>query len=491
VVRLAGGSDARVAGGFLALLVRGLDGASPADVLAVSIEAVAEAAGLKVSAAPSRVVGLGTMLHTLQDRVRAAVAGQLVGGCGVGGDAAAACGVEMPRYANVHCGDVAVLLSGGVDSGVAMRLAQESGHRVHPFYLKIWLEDELAHLGDCPWEEDIAWASAVCAQAGVELETVSMQREYWDRVVSYTIDEARAGRTPNPDIMCNTRVKFGAFYDAVGRHFPTIVTGHYAQKAVCAETGLAELRMSPDLVKDQTYFLANLRQEQLSRAEFPVGALEKQRVRELANEYLLPNRARKDSQGICFLGKLKFDDFLGHHLGTRRGPIVEYETGLALGEHRGFWFYTAGQRKGIGLSGGPWHVVSKDPDANIVFVSRQYRDVAAARTSFEFESASWIAGSWPPELRANGCRASLLVKTRHGPTITECTVTRTGLSSGHVDLGLRDSAQALAPGQFAVLYTRGGVCLGTGRIGSDVRVRENAHALSGVTTSVNLQAHYL
>lgn len=272
-----------------------------------------------------------------------------------------------------------MLLSGGVDSSVALRLAQEAGLKPRAFYLKIWLEDELAHLNQCPWEEDWAYASAVAKQAGVPLEAVSMQRQYWDRVVSgtypvylsqgiyifsprllaspwlslhafrpfiprdvsaATVADARRGRTPNPDILCNSRVKFGMFYDEIGQNFHRMITGHYARTmsaAAAGPKGLGEERedagnvllvRSPDRVKDQTYFLSTLTQRQLEAASFPVGDFQKSRVRELADSFALPNRARKDSQGICFLGKLKWDDFLLHYLGTSKAePLVSPQLG--------------------------------------------------------------------------------------------------------------------------------------------------------------------
>lgn len=470
-VRLSGASDAKVSLGFLALLVAGLDGAPALDVAALTVESLNAATGLDVARMPSRALGLAGLLDAVHKGIE-------------GRDEKE----ERVLYTSVAAGEVAVLLSGGVDSSVAMRKVQDAGFKPRPFYLKIWLEDELAHLGTCPWEEDIEYAEAVCQQAGVQLETVSMQREYWERVVSYTIDEARRGRTPNPDIMCNTRVKFGAFYDEVGTHFERVVTGHYARKDVC--DGLARLRMSPDLVKDQTYFLASLSQEQLAKAEFPLGVFEKSAVRTMAEEYMLPNRARKDSQGICFLGKLKFDDFLAHHLGTKRGLLVEYETGVTLGEHRGFWFYTMGQRKGVGLSGGPWHVVSKSPEENIVYVSRNYRQETAARRNFGFDAVSWIAGAWPTGLESVGDSTELRVKTRHGPTITDCVVTRSGLDAGTVEMDPDAQAQALAPGQFAVFYAADGVCLGSGRLTSDREILAAAHSVSGLVTEKRLQAHY-
>mmetsp|Transcript_2793 Transcript_2793/g.6216 ORF Transcript_2793/g.6216 Transcript_2793/m.6216 type:complete len:235 (-) Transcript_2793:848-1552(-) len=194
------------------------------------------------------------------------------------------------------------------------------------YFLKIWLEDELAHLNQCPWEEDWDFASAVAAQAKVPLEAISMQRAYWDEVVAWTILEAKAGRTPNPDILCNSRVKFGMFYEQVGRHFDKVVTGHYARTAVSSD-GVTSLVRSADPIKDQTYFLSALSQSQVRAANFPLGELSKPQVRELAHEFDLPTKSRKDSQGICFLGKLKWDDFLRHYIDDAPGEVVELETG--------------------------------------------------------------------------------------------------------------------------------------------------------------------
>jgi len=291
---------------------------------------------------------------------------------------------------------VAVLLSGGVDSSVALSLLLQQGYKVKAFYLKIWLEDEIAHLNECPWEEDLQYAQSVCDLLNVTLETVSLQSEYWKEVVQYTLAEARRGRTPNPDVMCNSRIKFGMFYDYVGKYYYKVATGHYAQvrpknselKKNHKSTSISEsepepepeveLFCSPDLVKDQTYFLCNLRQDQLAKALFPIGHLAKSQVRVLAEQFNLPTKTRKDSQGICFLGKLKFDDFIEFYLGKQPGEIRDYLTGDVIGKHNGLWFHTIGQRKGLGLllfpgtiHLGPWFVASKDPARNLLFVTNQ------------------------------------------------------------------------------------------------------------------------
>lgn len=347
----------------------------------------------------------------------------------------------------------AVLVSGGVDSSVALRLAQAQGHKVTAFYLKIWLEDELAFLGSCPWEEDLAYVRAVCEQAQVPLEVISFQREYWDIVVKYVIDEVKAGRTPNPDILCNQQIKFGAFYNAVGKEFDKIVTGHYAQ-VIPTDTGLVKLGVAPDPVKDQTYFLSYMSQEQLQRALFPIGHLDKPQVRALAQEYNLPNQARKDSQGICFLGKLKFNDFLNAHIGEQAGLIIEYETGTVLGEHKGFWYHTIGQRQGLRLAGGPWYVVAKSPQENKVFVSRNYYTPDKERTMFSIQECNWIAGQAPQDLNVS-------IKLRHGPLYTQGTLVSLDNNSYRVILNARD--QGIAPGQFAAFYQEN-ICLGSAKI---------------------------
>ena len=256
---------------------------------------------------------------------------------------------------------IAVLLSGGVDSSVALCLLKEEGHDLTAFYLKVWLEDELAYLGECPWEEDLELARAVCDRFDVPLEVRSLQKEYWDRVVQYTIDELRAGRTPSPDIFCNQRIKFGAFSDEIDASFERVATGHYARLEPA--NGGVLLKKGVDPVKDQTYFLSHMFQEQLKRASFPIGALQKSDVRQRAAALHLPNQARRDSQGICFLGKIKYSEFVRHHLGEREGDIRELGSGKVLGTHRGYWFHTIGQRQGARSFARPLVRAEKRPRA--------------------------------------------------------------------------------------------------------------------------------
>lgn len=344
---------------------------------------------------------------------------------------------------------IAVLLSGGVDSSVALNLLKEKNHDVTAFYLKIWLQDEFSFLGDCPWEEDLKYARAVCEKAGAALEVIPLQTEYWNSVVTYTIDEIKEGRTPNPDMFCNSLIKFGQFYDKIDSTFEKVASGHYAK--VLYENSKFILKTSPDPVKDQTYFLAYLTQQQLSRAYFPLGNFNKHQVRELAKKFELANMDRKDSQGICFLGQIKFDEFIKHHLGELSGDIIEFETQKKLGRHKGYYFYTIGQRSGLGLSGGPWYVVKKDIKNNIVFISRQNTQ-ELNRNKFYVGKFNWITGVKPSN-------ENLRIKIRHGANYYNCKLNFINEDKALVELDKGD--KGIAPGQFAVFYDDD-VCLGGG-----------------------------
>lgn len=348
-----------------------------------------------------------------------------------------------------------MLLSGGVDSSVALHILQEQGHDITAFYLKIWLEEELSFLGTCPWEEDLSYVRAVCDQKNIPLEIISLQQEYLDEVVSYTLDEIRSGRTPNPDILCNQRIKFGAFYNKISSDFDLVATGHYANKVDIED--ISYLYTAPDLIKDQTYFLSQLTQKQLKRAIFPIGNLCKNQVRELAEKINLPNKNRKDSQGICFLGKLKFSEFIKYHIGEQRGDLLEFETDKKVGEHNGFWYYTIGQRQGIGLGGGPWYVVKKDILNNIIYVSKKYHEENKIRDTFIIENCNWLSG----RNLLNNNLDSLKIKMRHGPENYTCSIKE--LENNRLLVKLEKRDQGIAPGQFAVLYNEN-LCLGGGVI---------------------------
>ena len=341
---------------------------------------------------------------------------------------------------------VAVLLSGGVDSSVALRLLKDEGHDVTAFYLKIWLQDEFSFLGDCPWEEDLEFARAVCKQANIPLETINMQTEYWDSVVSYTISEIKEGRTPNPDMFCNRLIKFGQFINKIDNSFEKVASGHYAKIEKVDEKYF--LKTSPDPIKDQTYFLAYLTQQQLSRSLFPIGTYNKKQIRELAHSYDLPNMSRKDSQGICFLGKIKFSDFIKHHLGELEGQIIDIDTNKVMGKHKGFYFYTIGQRSGLRLGGGPWYVISKDIEKNIVYISKENIS-NRARKEFRVGKFNWISEERPED-------GNCLVKIRHGEHFYNCSLTFEDDSAKVVS---EKEDRGIAPGQFAVFY-KDDVCLG-------------------------------
>jgi tRNA-specific 2-thiouridylase len=266
---------------------------------------------------------------------------------------------------------VLAAISGGVDSSVAAALLLEQGHEVVGAYMKNWTnEEELP--GDCPWEQDIRDARAVCDHLGIEFRILSLMDEYRDRVVDYLLGGYRDGVTPNPDVMCNREMKFGVFLDfALDQGFDAIATGHYARIQSNAD-GTVDILRGRDSNKDQTYFLALLEQAQIQPAIFPIGDLPKPEVRELAKKFDLPVAKKKDSQGICFIGNIKMSDFLSHYIPDRPGPIVTFE-GKEVGEHRGLHLYTLGQRKGHGVAspvhGKAFVVVEKRPESNALVVA--------------------------------------------------------------------------------------------------------------------------
>ncbi len=347
---------------------------------------------------------------------------------------------------------IAVLVSGGVDSSVALAKLVGAGEReLRAFYLKIWLEDELAFLGRCPWEEDLQHVREVCSKLCVPLEVVPLQREYHERVVGLSIGELEAGRTPSPDVLCNRWIKFGAFLDRVGPSFDAVASGHHARVDHSAPP--SRLLTGADPVKDQTYFLSQLTQDQLQRCRFPIGDMTKAEVRAEARRLALPNADRPDSQGICFLGRVPYDEFVGHHLGHDEGPVRNVESGEQLGMHRGLWFHTIGQRRGLGLSGGPWYVVGKDRRSNTVWVAHLDALAEHARDRFRVTAPHWIAG--PP--RSN----RLELRLRHAPVMVGCTLTPSPGGGLEVKMDVADAG--VAPGQYAVFYD-GEECLGGGAI---------------------------
>lgn len=354
--------------------------------------------------------------------------------------------------------NTALLLSGGVDSAVALHLLMEQGIAPDLYYIKIGMDGDSDLT--CTAEEDLEMCRALARRYGRPLEVVDLQQEYWDRVVAYTMDHVRRGLTPNPDVMCNRLIKFGAFEEKVGHQYQRIATGHYAQ--VLEEDGQRWLATAPDSVKDQTDFLAQLTDWQMQKIMLPIGHLMKADVRRIAEEQHLAPAHRKDSQGICFLGKINYNDFVRRFLGEKPGPVIEIETGRKIGEHRGYWFHTIGQRKGLGFGGGPWFVVKKDIEENILYVSHGTDTVLQYGRSFDIRDFHFLTGDPFPSQGT----FPITFKVRHTDRWRAGMLTRTPSSAGdifHIDG--QDPIQGIAPGQFGVVYTPDArICVGSGEI---------------------------
>ena len=350
---------------------------------------------------------------------------------------------------------IAVLISGGVDSAVAVYRLLERGHDLHLFYIRIGMDNDE---GDCSAEEDIEMCRYIAAKFNLPFEIVSLHQEYWDNVMEYALRTVKEGLTPNPDIMCNKMIKFGFFEQRWGHEFDMTATGHYASTRTI--DGKVWLATAADPVKDQTDFLARISYDQLRHLMFPIGELPKSRVREIAIETRMPNAYRKDSQGICFLGKINYNDFIRRHLGEKRGPIVEIETGRKLGEHNGYWFHTIGQRKGLGLSGGPWYVVKKNVHDNVIYVSNGYDCEKQYGRTVHLDEMHFISGNpWPD----SADKVEITFKNRHAPGFTPALITR--LTDSEYLVESRDKIQGIAPGQFGVIYDRDSrICYGSGII---------------------------
>jgi tRNA-specific 2-thiouridylase len=351
---------------------------------------------------------------------------------------------------------IAALLSGGVDSSVVVHLLCEAGYIPDLFYIKIGRnDDELLH---CSSEEDIEMASLIANKYGLHLEIVDLHNDYWDNVVAYTIDRVKRGLTPNPDVMCNKLIKFGVFEQRVGYQYDMTATGHYANTV---ETdGKIFLSTAKDLLKDQTDFLAQIDALQVSKLMFPIGNLMKTQVRAIAETAHLPSAQRRDSQGICFLGKVNYNDFIRRYLGEKEGPIVEFETGKILGKHKGYWFHTVGQRKGLCLSGGPWYVVKKDVNANIIYVSSGYGVETQYGNKFLMHDFHFITEN--AQWAKMGQTTEINFKIRHTPDFSKGTIEKT--ENGYLVCS-EDMLQGIAPGQFGVIYDREHqICFGSGEI---------------------------
>ncbi|MDO5036104.1 MAG: tRNA 2-thiouridine(34) synthase MnmA [Porphyromonas sp.] len=360
-----------------------------------------------------------------------------------------------------NLGRTALLLSGGVDSSVALQLLVEQGVRPDLYYIQIGADEE--GFQGCSAEEDLEMCRWLARHYDLRLFTSNLHQEYWDYVVGYIIDTVREGRTPHPDMMCNRIIKFGYFDDRWGASYDTIATGHYADKRIIE--GKHYLATAKDPVKDQTDFLAQITYPQLVKAHFPLGKYTKDEVREIAETHHLITSRRKDSQGICFLGKVNYNDFLEKYLGTKPGEIIDQETGLVLGEHQGYWFHTIGQRKGLGLGGGPWYVVGKDVSENKIYVSRGFDTEAQYGDLIGLAELNFISGDPMPELSES---MEVTFKIRHTPDFTRGVLERR--EDGSYLLTSTEMMQGIAPGQYCTLYDSDHhLCFGSGLIVSGAR----------------------
>ncbi len=348
---------------------------------------------------------------------------------------------------------VVVGMSGGVDSSVAALLAKRAGHEVVGLFMKNWEDDD--NDAYCSTREDLVEAAAAADAIGIELEAVNFAAEYKDRVFAEFLREYAAGRTPNPDVLCNAEIKFRAFLDhAMRLGAEKIATGHYARIDFSGNS--FRLLRGQDGSKDQSYFLHRLTQEQLSHVMFPVGGMKKTEVRHLAREAGLPNHARKDSTGICFIGERPFREFLNRYLPRVPGFIVD-EKNKRIGEHIGLAFYTIGQRKGIGIGGAgeAWYVAEKRIPANELVVVQGHDHPLLLKRSLEAAATSWISGGPPPQDSIHSA------KTRYRQADAPCKLSRANQSEIRVDFS--SPQWAVTPGQSVVLYD-GEVCLGGGVI---------------------------
>lgn len=367
---------------------------------------------------------------------------------------------------NINRRKVVVGMSGGVDSSVTAWLLKEQGYEVIGLFMKNWEDDDDGEY--CSAREDWIDVVSVADVIGIDVEAVNFSAEYKDRVFAEFLREYSAGRTPNPDVLCNAEIKFRAFLDhAMSLGAQTIATGHYAR--VRENNGRFELLKACDATKDQSYFLHRLNQAQLSRTLFPLGEIPKTKVREIAARIGLPNAKKKDSTGICFIGERPFRAFLNRYLPTQPGPMKTAD-GRVVGEHMGLAFYTLGQRKGLGIGGSkdgngePWFVAGKEMKTNTLYVVQGHDHPWLLSHALGAGNTSWIAGEPPADGHACGA------KTRYRQMDAACTFH--GPAQGAEDtFGLRFNAAqwAVTPGQSAVLYD-GEVCLGGGIIEQSVTV---------------------
>lgn len=350
--------------------------------------------------------------------------------------------------------NIFVAMSGGVDSSVAALLLTKLGYNCTGVYMKNWSGEDMGIKGDCPWKEDQAMAEAVCKKINIPFMSSNFEKEYRKKVIEYFFSEYKAGRTPNPDVLCNKEIKFGLFLDrALEEGADLIATGHYARISRNSH-GQLELLKGIDKAKDQSYFLYTLTQTQLCRTTFPIGEYTKPQVRKIAAENKLPSAKRPDSQGICFVGEINIHDFIKSKLGTKKGDIVTAD-GIKIGEHEGIWFYTIGQRKGIGIGGGkPYYVTGIDVSKNQITVSLNPNDPLLYKKSIQIEKPHWISGV-EPKLPLE-CEVS--IRYNHNPQAAILSK-----KDRLYNVIFRKPQRAPTAGQSAVIY-KDEVCLGGGMI---------------------------
>ena len=353
---------------------------------------------------------------------------------------------------------VIVGMSGGVDSSVSAYLLQQQGYEVVGLFMKNWEEDDNEEY--CSAATDLADAQAVCDKLGIKLLTINFAAEYWDNVFEHFLAEYRAGRTPNPDILCNKEIKFKAFLDYAAEDLGAdyIATGHYVRKG--EHNGKVQLLRGLDKNKDQSYFLYTLSEAQISKSLFPVGELEKPQVRKIAEELGLVTAAKKDSTGICFIGERKFRDFLARYLPAQSGLIRSVD-GEVIGEHQGLMYHTLGQRKGLGIGGlknaeeTPWYVVDKDVEHNELIVAQGYDHPTLYSGGLIAGQLHWVDRQ-PIRKTIN-----YTVKTRYRQQDLPCQINP--IDDEHIEVIFDQPIAAVTPGQSAVFYL-GEVCLGGGII---------------------------
>lgn len=348
---------------------------------------------------------------------------------------------------------VVVGMSGGVDSSVAALMLKNQGYDVVGIFMKNW--DDTDEFGVCTATEDYNDVIAVCNQIGIPYYAVNFEKQYWDKVFTYFLDEYKAGRTPNPDVMCNKEIKFKAFLEhAVSLGADYLATGHYAQ--VEYRDGEYKMLRGIDENKDQTYFLNQLNQSQLEKVMFPLGGIDKKQVREMAKEAGLATATKKDSTGICFIGERNFKEFLSNYLPAQPGEMQTLE-GETMGKHDGLMYYTIGQRHGLGIggSGDPWFVVGKDLKKNILYVGQGFENEKLYSTSINAVNVSWVSDQQP------GAEFKCTAKFRYRQADNKVTVKVK--KDGNVEVVFDEPIRSVTPGQAVVFYD-GEVCLGGGTI---------------------------